>query len=176
MWILVTLLVLTTLDARAAPCQGSEDLLAVFVADQGDRETDTIDWLHVGPRDRARRAKVTALLEDREALCAEDLYRAAMVYQHGHSPDHYLLAHVLATAAAIGGHPPARRLAASTLDRFLHRIGRPQVLGTQLHKYPGESEFSPEPYDRDFVPRTVRESFDVPTPAEQEARLVELNR
>ena len=99
-----------------------------------------------------------------------------MVYQHGHTPSHYLLAHILATAAAFQGHEPAIKLSASTLDRYLNTVGRPQVFGMQLRKMPWEDEFSPEPFDREMLPDFIRQLYNVPSLAELEARLERMNQ
>lgn len=164
------------LPAQPAPCTASDELGEIFVADQGDREKSPIDWSIVGRRDRERRERVAELIAAGEVRCSVDLYRAALVYQHGYSPRHYLLAHIFATAAAFQGHEPAIKLSASTLDRYLRRIGRPQVLGTQLGKLPGEDRWSPEPFDREMLPDFVRQLYNVPSLADLEARLERMNQ
>ena len=135
-----------------------------------------MDWSIVGRRDRERRERVGELVVAAELRCPVDFFRAAMVFQHGHSPSHYLLAHILATAAAIQGHEPAIKLSASTLDRYLSRVGQAQVFGTQLSKMPGEDDFSPDPFDRKMLPDFVRQLYNVPSLAELEARLERMNQ
>ena len=163
------------LTAQDIPCAASAELGDIFVADQDDRKESPIDWKVVGRRDRARRERVGALIGAAELRCPVDFFRAALVYQHGHSPSHYLLAHILATAAAFQGHEAAIKLSASTLDRYLGTVGQPQVFGTQLRKMPWEDDFSPEPFDREMVPDFVRQLYNVPALADLEGRLERRN-
>lgn len=176
MRILVALLAITMyLPAQPAPCTASDELNGIFVADQDDRKESPIDWSVVGRRDRGRRERVAELIAAGEVRCPVDLYRAALVYQHGYSPRHYLLAHALATAAAFQGHEAALKLSASTLDRYLGSVGQPQVFGTQLRKMPGDAEFNPEPFDREMLPDFVRALYNVPNLADLEVRLERMN-
>lgn len=162
--------------AQTVPCEALDELEDIFVADQDDRKESPIDWSAVGRRDRERRARVGELIAAAELRCPVDFFRAAKVYQHGHSPSHYLLAHILATAAAFQGHEPAIKLSASTLDRYLGRVGQPQVFGTQLRKMPWADDFSPEPFDREMLPDFVRQLYKVPSLADLDAHLSRINQ
>ena len=164
------------LPAQPAPCTASDELREIFNADQADREESPVDWSVVGRRDRERRERVGELIAAAELQCPVDFFHAAMVYQHGYSHGHYLLAHILATAAAFQGHAPAIKLSASTLDRYLGTVGQPQVFGMQLHKMPWEDDFSPEPFDRELLPDFVRTLYNVPTLADLDARLERMNQ
>ena len=164
------------LPAQTVPCAGSDELAEIYIADQDDRKENLIDWSVVGRRDRERRERVGELIAAAELRCPVDFFHAAMVYQHGHSPSHFLLAHILATAAAFQGHESAIKLSASTLDRYLGTVGQPQVFGMQLHKMPWEDDFSPEPFDREMLPDFVRQLYNVPSLADLEARLERMNQ
>lgn len=164
------------LPAQTVPCAASDELAEIYIADQGDRKESPIDWSVVGRRDWERRERVGELIAAAELRCPADFFHAAMVYQHGHSPSHYLLAHILATAAAFQGHEPAVKLSASTLDRYLGTVGQPQVFGTQLRKMPWEGDLSPEPFDREMLPDFVRQLYNVPSLADLEARLERMNQ
>lgn len=72
------------------------------------------------------------MLNAGEVRTATDYFHAALIFQHGADPEDYLLAHVLAVNSVILGNRDARWLAAATLDRYLNRIGKPQVFGTQF--------------------------------------------
>ena len=169
----MALLAITTcLPAQPAPCTASGELAGIFVADQSDRKQRPIDWSIVGRRDRERRERVAELIAAGQVRCPVDLYRAALAYQHGYSPRHYLVAHILATAAAFQGHEAAVKLSASTLDRYLQRIGRPQVLGT----LPGEDNWTLEPFDREMLPDFVRQLYNVPSLADLEVRVERMNQ
>jgi hypothetical protein len=124
--------------ASAAPVEAdrpdNEELARLYNEDQGDREPaggKPINWAIVGPRDRAREARVKALFESGEIRSGKDYHRAAMVLQHAATPDDYLLAHEFCVVALAQGEREARWLAAATEDRFLMNIDRPQRFGTQ---------------------------------------------
>jgi hypothetical protein len=76
--------------------------------------------------------------------------------------------------AGFNGRREARSLSAKALDRFLQRIGRPQVLGTQAQRTENDP-WTQEPYDRS-LPDTVRQEYGVPPLAEQARQLADQNR
>jgi len=90
------------------------------------------DWERVSRRDAERRKRVRQMIDQGEARTGKDFERAAMVFQHGDTSDDILFAHVLAVTAIGKGNPGARWLAAASPDRYLHRIGQPQIYGTQF--------------------------------------------
>jgi hypothetical protein len=148
-------------------------MTAIFEADQADRrpaEGGSIDWAAVTPRDEARRARTMALLNAGALHSGDDFRHAAFVFQHGGSPESYLLAHTLATIAAARGRPDATWIAAATLDRYLQSIGRPQVYGTQYSNRDGAG-WTQEPYDRTLVSDELRATLGVPNQAAQAARI-----
>src|SRR5436190_5616218 len=112
------------------------ELSAIFTADQADRQQRlAFEDLHA--RDAERRQRVEVLLGSGLAPTAEDLFHAAMVFQHGGSPAAYERAHELAEEAVRMGHERARWLAAASLDRWLMSTGRPQKYGTQYRALNG---------------------------------------
>ena len=64
-------------------------------------EGKAINWSVVGPRDRAREARIKALYQAGELRTGKDYYRAAMVLQHASRPEDYLLAHEFCVVAAV---------------------------------------------------------------------------
>lgn len=82
--------------------------------------------------DAERRAEARELIAHEEALSGEELYCAAMIFQHSDEIDDIHLAHGLARRAAESGYRPARWLAAASLDRWLMYQGRPQKYGTNI--------------------------------------------
>ena len=151
---------------REAACEESTEVRAICEADRRDRKSKPVDWNLAGARDPERRHRVSRLLANGGLACPDDWYRAALIFQHGFAPDDYLLAHILASAAAFEGHEPARRLAAATLDRHLGRVGQPQVFGTQRRKMLWDSKFSQAPFNRELVPPEVRAIFGLKLAAE----------
>ena len=82
---------------------------------------------------RHRRIEVLKLLQEGKITLPEDLYHAAMIYQHGTCSDHFKLANELAGRSMNLGYRPAYWLYAASRDRYLLAIGYPQKFGTQLH-------------------------------------------
>ncbi|MEQ8763454.1 MAG: hypothetical protein RL885_05980 [Planctomycetota bacterium] len=153
----------------------SQELAEIYAADQADRESldfddpKTIQKMMQG--DQKRLARVEEIVSAGKLSTGENYYHAAMVLQHGRGEEHYLLSHVLATAAAFQGHEPGRWLAAASLDRYLNQIGKPQIFGTQYHKL-GDA-WSQEPYETSMAD-AIRRAYGVPTLEEGRARLEEL--
>ena len=148
----------------------NEELRQLYEADQGDRRAGQLSP-DVVERDRARRQRVAELLEASAAESGEDLFHAAMVFQHGDGLDDYQRARDLALRAAELGHRPGRWLAAAALDRWLMRQGRPQKYGTQYRVTDGGYEL----YEVD--PATTdeeRAEWNVPPLAEARRRAKDL--
>jgi hypothetical protein len=159
----------------AAPATNPE-MTAIFAADQAARENPaSIDWKVVRADDQARRARTQALLDAGKLNSADDFYHAAFVFQHGDTADDCLKAHALAVIAAARGRRDAAWIAAATLDRYLQRIGQPQIYGTQFLHETGK-EWTQEPYHRDVLSDALRQATGVPPLAAQEARRKDLAR
>jgi hypothetical protein len=145
------------------------EMQQIFQADQKDRQPGIgkIDWAMVTKSDTARRTATARLLAEGKLHTGEDFERAAFVFQHGDSPDDYLLAHTLAILAVARGQASAMWIAAATLDRYLQSINRPQIYGTQFLTKPKQAT-TQEPYNRGLVSDAVRRSLGVPSQAEQQ--------
>jgi hypothetical protein len=105
----------------------------LFLDDQKDRGegADQLPWDKIAARDVERRSQVRKLLESGTLKTAEDFHDAAFIYQHGQTPDDYLLAHVLGTVAVAKGDASSLWISAASLDRYLQAMNQPQVFGTQ---------------------------------------------
>ncbi len=106
--------------------------------DQADRtpaKGKEIDWSIIAPRDKSRLTRVKEFLSQDLLQTAEDYYRAALILQHGEEPEDFLLAHEFCVIAIVKGKndKDARWLAASSEDRFLMHLERPQRFATQFH-------------------------------------------
>ncbi|MBN8732318.1 MAG: hypothetical protein J0L64_17385 [Acidobacteria bacterium] len=158
----------------------NSELKRIYQADQKDRETPlgSSDWKTVGPRDAARRARVRQLIDKGEVRTGLDYERAALVFQHGDTNDDILLAHVLAVTAIGMGNGEARWLAAASLDRYLHRLGQPQVFGTQLTSkdVTQPAGWTMEPYNRNLLAPSLLEANCVPDRRDQTERLDAIHR
>ena len=88
--------------------------------------------------DAESRAEVLGLLREGRLSTAQDMEKAATIFNHGRCLDHFALASVLAAEAVARGSTQARRTYAVTLDRYLVAAGRPQKFGTQMRGVPGQ--------------------------------------
>lgn len=79
----------------------------------------------------ARRAEVRKLIEERKITSGEDFSDAALIFQHGQTPEDFLFAHVLAVEGLIRGGSADKWPAVATLDRYLQGLNQPQIFGTQ---------------------------------------------
>jgi hypothetical protein len=146
--------------------ESSKALSVIFADDQKDRKTiasgQAYDWESIAYRDEEREQAVRELIKMKKLTTGEDFYHAAMILQHGTSPDDYLLAHDLSVIAISKGEDNAKWLAAASLDRFLIGIGRSQRYGTQFRS---DRSFNPPrlaPIDSE-VPDALRVEMNVPT-------------
>ncbi|RSB46042.1 hypothetical protein EGK63_08190 [Brevundimonas sp. 357] len=153
------------------------EMAAIFVADQAVRQNidparfrDRAFVEQMNADDAARRERTRALLDAGALQTGEDFRAAAFVFQHGSTPEDYLLAHSLAVTGVAKGSKQAAWIAAASLDRFLQSVDRKQIYGTQTRMMNG-GEPTLEPYDRDLLPAAVRAAAGVPNLAEQDARL-----
>lgn len=146
------------------------ELKTLFDADQADRANPSaIDWAVVGKRDRERFDRTKQLVAGGRLHTAEDFYRAAFIFQHGHEPDSYLMAHSLAMIAMACGKQQASWLAAATLDRYLINTGQPQIYGTQ-YMSSKNGKLTQEPFNSAIISDSMREQLGVPTLAKQQER------
>lgn len=131
------------------------EMAAIFAADQADRAPGAPPALaDLVAKDQQRRLATRGLLEAGRLRSGVDFQRAAFVFQHGDRPDDYLLAHSLALAALVRGHPEANWIAAASLDRFLVSTGRRQIYGTQTQS--GAEGQVPQSLDAHLVPDRLR--------------------
>ncbi len=169
------------LPATAAPSENelskthsiSAEMSAIFDADQAARKAPKIDWAKVHDEDQVRRLRTQALLDSGQLNSGDDFYHAAFVFQHGDLPEDCLKAHALAVIAAARGKSEAAWIAAATLDRYLQRIGQPQIYGTQYQRH-GDGGWTQEPYRSDLLSDPLRKATGVPSIQQQQAELREM--
>ncbi len=160
-----------TIEPAPSPDDNAR-LTALFDTDQHDRKPpagQAIDWSKVGPADEARCAEVRKMLDSGAVKTGTDYLHAAFIFQHGGTPNDYLLAHTLAMTAMAKGRANAGWIAAATLDRYLQDTGKPQIYGTQFSLAPSHP-ISQEPYDRALIGDAQRRAVGVPVLSEQEAQ------
>jgi hypothetical protein len=160
-------------EPKAIP--DNPEMTKLFDEDQGARTSGKpIDWDKLNVEDEARRVRVKATLEQGELKSGGDLKRAAFIFQHGDKPGDYLFAHALAVAAVARGDAEASWIAAATLDRYLQRIGQPQIYGTQYKRVGQTEKWTQEPFDRTLLNDGIRSVSGVPSLKQSEERLKEV--
>ena len=174
-----SVLIVRSVRAQAAASQSlkdNEELKRLHDEDQSDRTPKDVDWAIVSPRDKARLSRVKELYLQNRLQTASDYYHGAMILQHGDAPEDFLLAHEFCVLAISKGKndKEAKWLAASSEDRFLMNIGRPQRFGTQFHSE-GNGPFLLYTVDSGVTDETRRE-MGVHSLAEARAHEAELNK
>ena len=111
------------------------ELLSLFFDDRAENRdllAGTEGYDRLRRRDKARRDRVKALINDGWPQDVDALYAAAWVLNHGDLSGDAFLGHQLAAIARDLGHEKARWLAAAALDRSLMYAGKPQKYGTNI--------------------------------------------
>ena len=132
------------------------ELNQMYKLDQSEREGANVDWTALYRHDMERRARLKHLLESGGVQSAADYFHAAMIYQHGQTPDDYLLAHLLAVTAISKGSKEARWLSAATMDRYLRSIWQPQVYGTQSTRSSDKEPWTHDSMNENLVSDSMR--------------------
>jgi hypothetical protein len=162
-----------------APADNPE-LAQMYRDDQAarDKPWDNIDWAEVSRRDGERRARVLALLAQGDVRTSADFYHAAMVFQHGDTPDEIRLAHSLSWISATldPSNESARWLAAAAWDRFLMRKNLPQWYGTQYTRSAPGERWKLYKVDESAVTDEERAALHVPPLRAARARVKEMNK
>jgi hypothetical protein len=168
-------------QARAAAARKgplNPELESLYQADQADRAGDleTSDWRLVEKRDADRRKRVQEIVEKGGAKEAADYVHAAMVFQHGATPEDYDRANRWAAKAVEldPAYPGARWLAAASRDRYLMNSGKPQLYGTQFKRVDGTGPWILWDVDP-AITDEERAKWDVPPLARAKARVEALN-
>jgi hypothetical protein len=148
----------------------SAEMKTIFDEDQRVRLAEHIEWEAVTRTDAERREQTRKLLAAGAPHTGKDYEEASVVFQHGDSPQDYLLAHTLAMVAVSKGNATAIWIAAATLDRYLAKIGQKQVFGTQYFS-DSKGNWTQEPYDRELVSDALRQQLAVPSQKTQAKQL-----
>lgn len=147
-------------------------------ADQSDRRgsISLSDWPEIQKRDAERRDALIALLRAGEVRTATDYYNAAMIMQHGETPEDIRMAHAFsAISASIDpSNRSAKWLVAASWDRLLMRLKRPQWYGTQ-YVSDATGKWALHEVDETAVTDEDRRAMAAPTLAEAKARADAMN-
>jgi len=152
----------------------SAEMRQVYEEDQRPRQDFTKlsqeQWKAIGKEDAVRRQHTRDLLNAGKLQTADDFREAAFIFQHGETPDDYLLAHTLAMIAVAKGDQGSLWIGTATLDRYLQSIQRPQIYGTQFRTGSGDT-MTQDPFDRALISDLLREELGVPDLAAQQEQL-----
>lgn len=146
------------------------ELKTLTEADQAERK----DWAkltaeqkeELSRRDTARLARVKEILKEGTLTTATDFSNAGLIFQHGVTPEDYLVAHELALCAWLLGN--ASSLTALAEDRFLVNSKRLQRFGSQFSVKRGDDYF-PSPVEEKglaTVTDALRQDYILPSLAE----------
>ena len=154
------------------------ELARMYAEDQSDRrDAEKIGWEKVSERDALRLKNAKTIYRGDGLKTGGDYFHAAMILQHSHEAEDYLLAHELCIVAIGKGEQRAKWLAAATEDRFLMDIGRPQRFGTQYRPEPPGSDGPIRLYKvDDGVTDGLRREFKAPSLAEARAKEAIFNK
>jgi hypothetical protein len=150
--------------------QSNAELARIFNEDQKDRA----NWFTltrserkaVGKRDTARRQRVGDMVRGGLLKTGEDFEKAAFIFQHGLKLTDFVMAHALALSASAVEPFRGTWIAAASFDRYLYRSGKPQIFGTALDDKP--------PFDKQFLPDSIRVANCVPSLAVREQQIREI--
>ncbi len=152
----------------------STELSSIVKADQDDRE----NWEHksqeemfeVQKRDLIRRKRVGEIFGEGCFSKAQDYAAAALVFQHGDTPDQYFQTFLWSKRAVELGDPSQKKIMAWGLDRYLVAAGQKQLFGSQYTRpniadphscfciYPVERSF-PDKLRSEYTDRVLPDYF-----------------
>lgn len=114
----------------------SNELKKLLKADQKERkemgQANSVDLIYIAKNDLLRRKRVGEIFGEGCLKTPSDYLSAALIYQHGSVPDHYMQAFIWAKKALDLGEPNAKSLMAVAIDRYLVSVGKKQLYGSQV--------------------------------------------
>lgn len=113
----------------------SRELQHLLADDQLDREglsekLTKKEIAKIQKKDLERRKRVAEIFAEGCLKSAKDYSAAAIIYQHGDTPDHYYQAYIWGKKSSDLGH--VSDMAAIAIDRYLINIGNKQLFGSQM--------------------------------------------
>ncbi len=159
---------------KAKQTARSRELQRIVAADQSDRKVIPMP-AEVFLRDRQRRERVGQIFGEGCFTTAADYAAAALVYQHGDRPDHFLQTFHWAKRSFELGDANQKRLMALGLDRYLVNVGHKQLFASQANKVVKEMCWCLEPLESTF-PEAMRKDYMSTSLAEQLAWIDGLNK
>jgi hypothetical protein len=103
--------------------------------DGAPKNLSTNDSKKIMEKDLMHRKRVGEMFGEGCLKSAHDYLNAALIYQHGDTPDHHYQAYIWANRAATIGNNneknEGKSMAATAIDRYLIKIGKKQLFGSQ---------------------------------------------
>jgi hypothetical protein len=118
----------------------SDEVQKIVAADQSDRQDpdrifrDEIFRNQVLKRDEARRKRIGEIFGEGCFQKAADFSAAALVFQHGNTPDHFFQTYIWSKRAVDLGDTSQKRMMGLGIDRYLVNIGQKQLFASQASK------------------------------------------
>lgn len=122
------------------------ELEKMYHEDKKERENISDDPEFLKLLDEHDTKRITRLREMLPTLDTNEIWNchyAALIFQHGTTPEDYKQAHEFAKKAVDMGSNVTKWLYAATLDRYLVSIGKKQKFGTQFIEKNGQWERCP---------------------------------
>jgi hypothetical protein len=145
--------VATTNTLPVLPCQeASTDIARLREADQDARKhlPTAEEWPRISAADLERRTRVSELFAAGCLTTAADYGSAALIFQHGTVPEHYLEAVLFASRALALGDTSEKSLIALAADRFLVSTKHRQLFGSQSFRVNGNPCWCMQQVERSF--------------------------
>jgi hypothetical protein len=127
----------TSASAASWPpsCGGaSAEIARLEDADQAARKAmiTAEQWPHVAEADLRRRVRISELFAEGCLKSADDFGSAALIFQHGDVPEHFLQTMLFASRAVGLGDASQKQLVALAADRYLMNTKHKQLFASQL--------------------------------------------
>lgn len=179
------ILLLTILNCKTENNQKSEkdfveadntELIEIYQNDQADRQAgENIDWTVVSKKDSLREVRVYQLLDSNKVKTSNDYRNAAMIFQHGGDSTAYGMAVKLMRKSVELDSTADKWLLAAVIDRYLLSKDKPQIYGTQYHKYGKDEPWLIAKMDTTKISDAERIEYGVETLIEQKEKVKRLN-
>lgn len=106
-----------------------KELAEISKNDQADRTTSNLE---MASNDTKRRKRVAEIAAEACLKDKDDYFTAAIVFQHGSLPEHYMQAIIYSHKAMELEHPVGEAMRQVAIDRYLMSLGYKQIFGSQI--------------------------------------------
>jgi tetratricopeptide (TPR) repeat protein len=152
------------------------ELKEIYKNDQGDRQTENIDWSVVSKNDSLREVRIYQLLDSNKVRTSKDYHNAAMIFQHGGDSAAYGMAVKLMRKSIELDSTANKWLLAAAIDRYLLSKDEPQIYGTQYQKFGQDEPWETGEIDTTKISDTERIEYGVKTLSQQREKVKRMNK